>query len=203
MVIKIKYGNTNTYLIKGDSGNLLIDTDYAGTKLDFYKAIKEVNVKICDITYVIATHYHPDHMGLISELMQQGVKLLIIDKQLNYVHFSDKIFSRDKRLNYKSINECDALIVTCPEAEKILYSIGVSANIVPTCSHSEDGIALILNSGECFVGDLEPKEHLEAYNNEDLKNDWENIVQYKPKIIYFGHINKKEFKEGNYEINNS
>ena len=162
MVTEIKYGNTNTYLIKGDSGNLLIDTDYAGTILDFYKAIKEVNVKICDITYVLATHYHPDHMGLISELMQQGVKLLIIDKQLNYVHFSDNIFSRDKRLNYKPIDDGDALIVTCHEAEKILYSIGVSANIVSTCSHSEDGIAIILNSGECFVGDLEPKEYLEA-----------------------------------------
>ena len=191
MVTEIKYGNTNTYLIKGDSGHLLIDTDYAGTILDFYKAIKEVDVKICDITYVLATHYLPDHMGIISELMQQGVKLLIIDKQLNYVHFSDTIFSRDKRLNYKPIDDGDALIVTCHEAEKILYSIGVSANIVSTCSHSEDGIAIILNSGECFVGDLEPKEYLEAYNNEQLKDDWENIAQYNPKIIYFGHMNKK------------
>ena len=191
MVTEIKYGNTNTYLIKGDSGNLLIDTDYAGTMLAFYKAIKEVNVKICDITYVIATHYHPDHMGLISELMRQGVRLLIIDKQLNYVHFSDNIFSRDKHLKYVPIDEKNAIITTCIETEKILNNIGVSANIVSTCSHSEDGIAIILKSRECFVGDLEPKEYLEAYNNEQLKDDWENIVQYNPKIIYFGHMNKK------------
>ena len=183
MVTEIKYGNTNTYLIKGDSGNLLIDTDYAGAILDFYKAIKEVNVKICDITYVLATHYHPDHMGLISELMQQGVKLLIIDKQLNYVHFSDNIFSRDKRLNYKPIDDGDALIVTCHEAEKILYSIGVSANIVSTCSHSEDGIAIILNSGECFVGELEPKEYLEAYNNEDLNH--RSAAAKTPRLGFF------------------
>ncbi len=31
MVSKLKYGNTNTFFIHGISGNLLIDTDYAGT----------------------------------------------------------------------------------------------------------------------------------------------------------------------------
>ena len=27
------------------------------------------------------TYYHPDHIGLVSELMKQGVKLLVIDTQ--------------------------------------------------------------------------------------------------------------------------
>ena len=30
IVNKLRYGNTNTFLIKGDTGNLLFDTDYAG-----------------------------------------------------------------------------------------------------------------------------------------------------------------------------
>ena len=29
IVNKLRYGNTNTFLIKGDTGNLLFDTDYA------------------------------------------------------------------------------------------------------------------------------------------------------------------------------
>lgn len=37
MVIKLKYGNTNTYFING----LLIDTDYAGMLPAFYKEIKK------------------------------------------------------------------------------------------------------------------------------------------------------------------
>ena len=36
-MIKLKYGNTSTYLIKGDYGNLLIDTDYAGSLFAFFK----------------------------------------------------------------------------------------------------------------------------------------------------------------------
>ena len=61
MVSKLKYGNTNTFFIHGISGNLLINTDYAGTLPAFYRAIKVHNIKISDITYVLATHYHPDH----------------------------------------------------------------------------------------------------------------------------------------------
>ena len=75
MLTKIRYGNTNTVLIKGDKGSILIDTDYAGTMPSFYKTIKSLGIKVSDITYVLATHYHPDHIGLISELMSQGVKL--------------------------------------------------------------------------------------------------------------------------------
>lgn len=91
MHIKLKYGNTNTFFIRGMSGNLLVDTDYAGTLPAFYRAIKDCKIKISDITYILATHYHPDHIGLVSELMNQGVKLLVIDIQYSYIHFADSI----------------------------------------------------------------------------------------------------------------
>ena len=74
MVRKLKYGNTNTFFIRGTVGNLLVDTDYAGTLPLFYKEIKRQNISLKDITYVLATHYHPDHMGLVSELMKQGAE---------------------------------------------------------------------------------------------------------------------------------
>jgi len=105
MVSKLKYGNTNSFLVQGESGYLLVDTDYAGTMPAFYGAIKEHNIKISDISYVLATHYHPDHIGLVSELMKQGVKLLVIDTQCLQIHYSDEIFNRDKRFNYEPIDE--------------------------------------------------------------------------------------------------
>ena len=88
MVTKLKYGNTNTFFVSGKDGGLLIDTDYAGSLSSFYRAIKEQGIKMSDITYVLATHYHPDHIGLVSELMRQNVKLLLIDAQVPYIHFA-------------------------------------------------------------------------------------------------------------------
>ena len=86
MVTKLRYGNTNTFLIRGAKGNVLVDTDYAGTLMMFYKSLKANGLTVKDINYVIATHYHPDHIGLISELTGQGVKLIIDDSQSGSVH---------------------------------------------------------------------------------------------------------------------
>lgn len=192
MVYKLKYGTTNTFLVRSTGGNLLIDTDYAGTLPAFYRAIKEHGVKVSDINYVLATHYHPDHIGLVSELMEQGVKLLLLDKQKPYIHFADEIFGRDQRLNYKPINGDNANIISSEESRKFLKSVGIEGEILSTPSHSEDSISLILDNGVCIVGDLEPIEYLGAYEkNERLRQDWETVMRYDPKIIYYAHANEK------------
>lgn len=192
MVSKLKYGNTNTFFIRGIGGNLLVDTDYAGTISAFYREMKKHNIKITDITYVLATHYHPDHIGIVSELMKQGVKLLLVDEQCSYVHFADEIFSRDQRLNYEPINTDDAIIVSCDDSRGFLEKIGIDGEIILTASHSADSISLILDNGVCIVGDLEPFEYLNAYDdNIRLEEDWELVMSHNPKIIYYAHANEK------------
>ena len=192
LVIRLKYGNTNTFFIKGTKGNLLIDTDYSGTLSLFYKEIKKNGIKVNDITYVLATHYHPDHIGLVSELMKQGVKLLLIDTQTEFVHYSDKIFDKDIRLEYEPINEGEAVIVKCKESRVFLQGIGIDGEVISTPSHSKDSISLILDYGICIVGDLEPINYLYAYeNNVELRRDWKHIMSYNPKRILYAHANEK------------
>ncbi len=186
-MIRLRYGNTNTFFIQGEHGGFLVDTDYAGTMPAFYKAIKDSGIRLSDIGYVLATHYHPDHMGLIGELMSQGVKLLLTEIQKDFVHDSDRIFARD-RLPYTPIDKTAATVITCEESRDFLMRIGVSGEIVPLRSHSEDSISLILDDGDCLAGDLEPYEYIEAYGeNAELKSDWERILSFHPKRIFFSH----------------
>ena len=193
-MIKLRYGNTNTFYIAGAKGGLLIDTDYAGTLPQFFKAIKTACMDISDISYMLATHYHPDHIGIVSELQKLGVTLLIVDVQHSSVHFADDIFFRDKRLNYKPIDENVAKVISCAESRSFLCSIGISGEIIYTPSHSEDSVSIILDDGNCIVGDLEPVEYLAAYDhNPRLKSDWEQIMSYHPKRILSAHANEKEF----------
>ena len=188
MITKLKYGNTNTFLIRGERGNLLVDTDYAGTLPGFYRAIKAEGICVSDIGYVLATHYHPDHMGLISELMKQGVRLLLLDAQRPHVHFSDGIFDRDKRLHYEPILTETATVIKSEESRAFLDRLGIHGEIAVTPSHSADSVSLLLDSGECFVGDLEPMEYLDAYEEkEELQRDWERIMGHSPKVIYYAH----------------
>lgn len=192
MAVKLKYGSTNTFFVDGKDGGLLVDTDYSVTLSSFYRAIKEHGIKMSDITYILATHYHPDHIGLVSELMSQNIKLLLIDVQIPHIHFADKIFERDKRLNYKPINIDNATVIRLEKSRAFLKGIGINGEIIHTQSHSPDSISLILDNGECFVGDLEPQEYLDGYENHAvLQNDWERIGSYSPKVIYYAHANPK------------
>lgn len=189
---KLRYGNTNTFFLEGTHGGLLIDTDYAGMMPAFFKAVKSAGIDLKDISCVMATHYHPDHCGLIGELQQLGIRLLILDVQLDSVHFSDGIFARDKRLHYKPVDETKAKVIRCSESRDFLRSIGISGEIIRTPSHSEDSVSVILDSGDCIVGDLEPLEYLDAYeDNPGLKSDWDSVLSFSPKRILYAHANEK------------
>lgn len=188
-MIRLTYGNTNTFYLPGSAGGLLIDTDYAGTLRAFYKALKASGLQLKDIAYVLATHYHPDHMGLIAELMEQGVRLLLMEEQKPFVHFSDAIFLKSG-LPVQPIDEARATVLPCRESRSFLLEIGIAGEIVSTPSHSRDSVSLILDDGDCFVGDLEPLQYLDAYeSNEQLKADWDLLKAHHPKRIFYGHAN--------------
>lgn len=192
-MITLRYGNTNTFFIRGRNAGLLVDTDYAGTLPSFFRAIKTAGIEMKDISYILATHYHPDHIGLAGELQKLGPKLLIIDRQLPYIHFSDRIFEREKRSGYIPPDESLAEVISVEESREFLEKLGIDGEVISTPSHSEDSISLILDGGICLAGDLEPYEYLAAYgSNPALEADWERLLSFKPKHIYYAHANDKE-----------
>lgn len=194
MIKLLKYGNTNTFYIENGDKGILIDTDWAGTLSKFFKEIKRNGVIFNNIKYVMATHYHPDHMGLISKLMELGIKLIVFDVQRAYVHYSDEIFSRDKSLNYSPIVDSKATIITCKESRCFLSQLNINGEIIHTPGHSDDSVSLILDEGIAIVGDLEPIDYIGGYeNNSGLHDSWEYILYFQPKTIYYGHANKKSF----------
>ncbi len=185
----LRYGNTNTYFLNG----LLIDTDLPGTLYGLYREMKRNGLRREELKYVLATHYHPDHAGLIGELTENGVTLLLIDRQTEHVRFPEHIFARQKGSAYRPIRVSDAVVISCSESRAFLRGIGIGGEIVPTDSHSPDGIALITDGGECFAGDLEPMQYIAAYGEDSpLKTDWDRILRLHPVTAHFGHCNDQD-----------
>ena len=189
-MIRLKYGNTSTFFIPGERGGLLVDTDWAGTLPAFFRALGQCGVQVGEIAYVLATHYHPDHMGLIPELMRLGVRLLLMDTQREDVHFADAIFTRDRRLRFSPIDETRALVLPCSGSRAFLAELGIHGEILSTPSHSRDSVSLLLDDGCCLAGDLEPPEHLPAWPDDSpLRADWDAILRRRPVRILYAHRN--------------
>lgn len=187
-IVHLKYGHTNTYFV----GGLLVDTDMPGTLPAFRRTLKKQGIAPDEIRFVLATHYHPDHVGLVGELMQNGVRLLLLDSQKPYVHSSDAICARERGAHFVPIDENRAAVIPPEESRAFLAGLGIAGEIVPTVSHSADGAALVLDDGNAFVGDIEPLAFLDGYaDNEDLRADWERILRAGARFIRYGHANEQ------------
>ena len=187
MIYELHYDNTNTYVIPGEKGLLMFDTGWAGTFTMMCKALGEQGMKLQDIKYLLISHFHPDHMGLAGELAKQGVTVVVMENQSDYVHSSDHIFERDKRFDYESVDDEKTRLVTFEGSRDFLRELGIEGNIIPTPGHSDDSISLVLDSGDVFVGDLYPLYELEAHEEPEVQESWKCILAMKPKRIFYGH----------------
>lgn len=55
----------NIVLVKAPNYNLLVDTGFASTTTALQNALKELGLEFGDITHVLITHGHGDHVGAI------------------------------------------------------------------------------------------------------------------------------------------
>lgn len=187
MIYELHYDNTNTYIISGEKGLLMFDTGWAGTFMKMCKALGEQGMKLQEVKYLLVSHFHPDHMGLAGELAKQGVTVVVMESQKEFVHASDHIFERDKRFVYEPVNDEKTRLVTFEDSREFLLELGIQGSIIPAPGHSDDSISLVLDSGDVFVGDLYPLYELEAHEEPDVQESWKRILAMKPKRIFYGH----------------
>ncbi len=187
MLHELHYDNTNTYIISGESGMLMFDTGWAGTFMKMCKSLGEKGIKLQDIDYLLISHFHPDHMGLAGELAKQGVSVVVMESQKEFIHASDHIFQRDNRITYTPIDEKAVRVVEFDKSRDFLKELGIAGKIISTPGHSDDSVSLVLDSGDVLVGDLYPLYELEAHQEADVQESWKKILETKPKRIFYGH----------------
>ena len=190
----LKYSTTNTYLIRGRGGYLLLDTGWAGTLPAFYRALGDLKVAAQEIRYVLITHYHPDHMGIAQDITETGAQLVIVDVQKNFVHGSDAIFAKEAKTPFTPVDESRAQVISCAESRAFLKDFGIEGEILHSPGHSDDSISLWLDQGVLFVGDLNPLYEREMHLGTQIDATWEMLLAKKPKIVYYGHAKPAELE---------
>ncbi len=74
----MKLSATNCYLLKAESGYVLIDTAYNWEWGAFCRELHNAGVGFGDRECLILTHHHDDHAGLVKQLVAQDPSIKIV-----------------------------------------------------------------------------------------------------------------------------
>src|SRR5688572_28872464 len=81
-IVNVGYDSTNYYVLAHTGPLLLIDVGFPQTLPKLQHTSKRVGIDLKRIPYLLCTHYHPDHAGAAEEVRRLGVRLVILEIQL-------------------------------------------------------------------------------------------------------------------------
>lgn len=174
----------NQYLLVSKTHRLLIDSGFPGSINKLGREMRKTGFKLSEIDFLIVTHFHVDHAGAIQELKNQNVKFVLFEVQEKFIRSMEDMTAG--KWSYTPLKPDDNIVLSLEKSRGFLQSIGISGEVASTPGHSDDSISLILDSGECFIGDLYA-EHLLTEKDFEQKQSWLKLKQAGVKEIFPGH----------------
>lgn len=184
-IVNVGYDSTNYYVIGGGKDRLLVDVGWPGTMGKLLAMLKRKGIAVEEIRYLLATHYHPDHAGLVQETKRKGVRLVVIEGQEEFIPGLKQWMKPE--MNYVDIDLHDNTDVTLKESRAFLAKLGIVGEIIATPGHSDDSVTLILDSGDAFTGDLQGVTRADEKDVASVTRSWETIREKGAKMIHPGH----------------
>lgn len=184
-IVNVGYGSTNYYVIGSGTNRLLVDVGWPGTRGTLLANFKRKGIAVAEIRYLLATHYHPDHAGLVQELKNMGMRLMVVEGQRAAIPQLKQWMKPE--MGYLDIDLRDNTEVTIEASRAFLAKVGIAGEIVATPGHSDDSVTLVLDSGDAFTGDLQSESRAEEADVETVKRSWEKLRAMNVRAIHPGH----------------
>jgi glyoxylase-like metal-dependent hydrolase (beta-lactamase superfamily II) len=181
--------------VEANQGWIIIDAGWPDTLPQFMHLLNQYDVQICDIRYLIVTHFHPDHAGLAQNLKDFGATLILHENQVPFIDKLNKFFKKNQKSSYKDITLENSIVISGSESRRFLNNFGIVGEIIETPGHSDDSISLIIDKCCAFTGDLPEFSLIEAYNDQRIEDSWKLIQDYSVEKVYPAHGNPYILKE--------
>lgn len=206
-IYRINTGITNTYIIQGETC-VLVDCGTTGKAGLIRKRLKKRGIKPEEISLIILTHTHWDHVGSLAELAEMtGAKVVV--HNLEYERLRDGIAVYPSgvtpwgrflaksillKLLPETLPPYDADIVV--EGSLPLRDYGIQGDLVHTPGHSPGSMSLILDDRRAFVGDmamnafplrLTPGLPIFGELPDKIIPSWERIIKSGAETVYPAH----------------
>lgn len=201
-----RYGNIymkrfiyfNVYVIRGEDGDILIDTGFKFMRRRLRKWLDKFNIKL-----VILTHAHIDHTwnaAYLKEIYNCPLALSkddiknIDNSKINSKPLNKKFNLWSRLMNYgmrKYKSEPYTVDIEL-EDNQLINEFDLELKIVSLKGHTDGSIGVLYN-GYLFAGDAlvyRGKYATAAYQNQDNENALKSvkkIIELNPKLIFVGH----------------
>jgi glyoxylase-like metal-dependent hydrolase (beta-lactamase superfamily II) len=182
-IVNVGYKSTHYWVVSAGTSRFLVDIGWPGTLGTLKANLNRMGVPLHEIRYALATHYHPDHAGLAEEMKREGVRLLVLDVQVDAIAMMKQWTKPHDR--YVEITAEDNLVISFAESRRLLADMGIAGEILHTPGHSEHCVSLLLDDGSVFIGDL-PRESA-TFDNPVAQATWRHLRERGARTVYPAH----------------
>lgn len=206
-VTPISLGTTSCFLLSGELGGLvLVDGGNPGDGLKVKQAIEEVGYRTSDLTLVVVTHGHSDHVGGLAELEpyhsaktvvgREDVKALTEGEGAPVVP-AGPIGRLLKRIlperDFAPLSEEPARM---DEESLSLRAFGIDGEIIHLPGHTNGSLGVVSKKGPAVVGDLimgryvifgRPRLPVFAEAPDAVEESIRKVLEREPRVIYTSH----------------
>ena len=197
-VYKKRFYYFNVYVIKGESGDILIDTGFLFMRKKLKKWLEQFNIKL-----IILTHVHVDHAWNVAYLKKlYNCEVAIGELDLDNINNKNiKTLPLNKKYNLWTKLMSFGMNKFIPKEYKpdyllkdnqILKKYGCKLKIISLKGHTNGSIG-IKYKDKLFVGDAlvnRGKKVSVAYQNQDCTSAIDSvkkILKERPNIVFVGH----------------
>jgi glyoxylase-like metal-dependent hydrolase (beta-lactamase superfamily II) len=182
-IVNVGYRSTNYWVVSAGSSRLLVDIGWPGSLGTLKANLRRMGVPLTEICYALATHYHIDHAGLAEELKREGVRLIVLEVQVDAIPLMTRWVKPAD--HYVEITPEGNVVLPFGESRALLADIGLAGEILHTPGHSEHCVTLLLDDGSAFTGDLPPEVH--SFDNLRAQSSWNLLRGRGAARVYPAH----------------
>lgn len=160
-ILEIKLGMVKAFLIKGES-HILVDAGLPNTYAKFIDFFKQNNIDPRDISLIVISYNHLDHVGELEKLHKlTGSKVVIHKKESIFLTEGNSTpvnpVTLKAKLLFKFMKK-PAGVKFKPHIEvedvMMLEQYGFKGRIVHTPGHTEGSLSILMENGEAIVADM-------------------------------------------------
>ncbi|MFA6413348.1 MAG: MBL fold metallo-hydrolase [Syntrophales bacterium] len=205
----VQLGFDRCYILQAADGTIMIDGGMPKKTGNFRKALKRLSMRPEDISLIILTHGHWDHIGSARGIKElTGAPVALHGRDKDWLEKSlislppgvtpwGRLFVSIMGVFMPLVHiDTTNVDIVLDEGEFSLAAYGIPGRIIYTPGHSMGSVSVLLDTGEAFVGDLAMNEFplclspglpILAENMQQVKESWKMLLDKGVKTIYPAH----------------